>query len=231
MTIGQLLTVWRRQWLIVLLCLAGAAGLGWHVSRPEGVYWSTTPIVIRPPYLSGYYAPLSGITIPLAGVVAGLVNRDAPEIPPSVSPDVSIVDRGLYDGWTVFVPDYGGQWGSNFTDPIIVVQASGPTPEIVSERMEMVIGRIERTLDEIQDEAGVDERWRAEAVRLQATSTVEYARGNRVRSLAGVGALSFIVLICLPPWVERIHGATWRRHSRKRVALKGQKVGSSDSLV
>ena len=119
MTFWDLFALWRRQWIATSLCLLAVLGGGWYLDRSVSeVYWASTSVVIRPPYLRGHLAPLGRDAIPLAGVVEKRHNA-VNHAPPAVSPDVSIVDRGIYDGWVANVPDYGGQWANNFTNPVI----------------------------------------------------------------------------------------------------------------
>jgi hypothetical protein len=167
------------------------------------VYWASSSVVFRPPYLRNHLAPLGGNAIPLAGVVEQRLNAGL-GTPPAVSPDVSIVDRGIYDGWVANVPNYGGQWANDFTSPMIVVQAAGPSPEIVVGRVADVTARITAILAELQDEQDVPAAARVEILSLPPSTVVNQARGVPVRALASAGALGLLMLVMVPFAVDRV---------------------------
>ena len=202
MTFWDLFALWRRQWIATSLCLLAVLGGGWYLDRSVSeVYWASTSVVIRPPFLRGHLAPLGRDAIPLAGVVEKRLNA-VNHAPPAVSPDVSIVDRGIYDGWVANVPDYGGQWANNFTNPVIVVQASGPSPARVEQQIRDVTDQISAILVELQDESGVRATMRAESLPQPPSPIILRSSGLRNRALVAVGLIGLIIMAMGPYGVD-----------------------------
>ena len=121
--------------------------------RSPGVYWASTKVyflvpatVLKPNQL----APDSSAAIGFAGIVMTEING-GPQPRNAISPDVTLVDQGIYDGWSVLLPDTGGQWADNFTESTLIVQASGPTAEIVRTRMNGLIDEITRLVVQRED--------------------------------------------------------------------------------
>jgi len=226
MTIWDLFDLWRRQWVVTLLCVAiGAFGVS-QARNVQTVYWGSTSVVVVAPYLQGYLTPLGGDVIPLAGVVEKLVNTGS-EIPPAVSPDASIIDRGIYDGVVANVPDYGGQWAENYTNPIIVVQASASDPETVVRRIEEKTARIDAILTDLQIDAGVPAAARATNLALPPTPVAVQATGLSSRALITAVALSLLGLLIIPFSADKIAAAYRRLRRPSASATMGQTPGSN----
>ena len=156
MTVGDALGALRRRWPVLLLGLLLTLLACLAVSRTPGVYWSVARVnflapesAIRPNQL----APDDDSTIAFAGIIQTEINGG---VPPrgAVSPDVTLVDEGIYDGWSVRLPDTGGQWATNFADPCLLVQASGPSQGLVQSRMDDLIARIKQLAAQREDAAG-----------------------------------------------------------------------------
>ena len=82
--------------------------------RAPGVYWASTKVYFLVPATAqqpNQLAPDSGNAIAFAGLIQTEINRG---IPPrrATSPEVNLVDEGIYDGWSVFLPNTGGQWAA-----------------------------------------------------------------------------------------------------------------------
>lgn len=214
MTIWGLLALWRRRWIITSLCLVvGVVGVA-QARSVTTVYWGSVSVVIMPPYLKNHLAPLGGDAIPLAGVLEKLVTAGR-YAPPAVNPDVSIVDRGVLDGVVADVPDYGGQWAENYTNPMIVVQASASDPQTVADRISAEVARIDQTLITIQDEARVAKSARATTLALPPTASVSRASGLSNRAFIAAVALMCLSLIAVP------YGCDWLLRQLRGAAKIG----------
>lgn len=226
-TIWDIFALWRRQWAVTLLCVVvGVFGIS-QARHVQTVYWGSTSVVIVAPYLKGYLTPLGGDVIPLAGVLEKLVNTGS-KVPPAVSPDASIIDRGIYDGVVANVPDYGGQWSENYTNPIIVVQAAGPDPEVVARRIEAKTTSIDALLTSLQEQAGVPIDSRATSLALPPTPVAVQATGNPSRALIAAVALSALGLVIVPFAADRL-AAAYRRMRRPGMPDADTHVPGSNS--
>lgn len=227
MTIWDLLALWRRQWVVTLLCVVmGAFGIA-QARNVQTVYWGSTSVVIVAPYLKGYLTPLGGDVIPLAGVVEKLLNSDR-SAPPAVSPDASIIDRGIYDGVVADVPDYGGQWAENYTNPMIVVQASAPDPETVTRRIEEETARIDEILTTLQADAGVSAGAEATSLALPPTPVAVQATGVASRAFLAAVALSILGILIIPFAADRLTAA-YRRRRRPHTPASETQAAESNS--
>jgi hypothetical protein len=185
----------------------------------HGVYWSSVSITLRPPALAHQVVPESSAPIPLAAVVERLVRAEHGG-PPAVSPNLSIVDRGIYDGWTVELPDYGGQWAVNVTSPTLIIQASGSNPRIVVDRISKATARVDQLLDHLQSERGVSAENRVRAERLQPTIDVNYAVGSTTRAMISVAALGGLVGVLGSLAVDRLARSPWDRRRQPSAAAR-----------
>ena len=92
--------------------------------------------------------------IATAGLIERELNTGRRRIP-ATSIDVTLVDQGVYDGEQVRLPNNGGQWATNFDQPILDIQASGPSSAIVQARIGEMVKQIDQILQRRQDDAAV----------------------------------------------------------------------------
>ena len=214
--------------MVTLLCVVmGVLGVA-QARSVQTVYWGSTSVVIVAPYLKGYLTPLGGDVIPLAGVVEKLLNIDS-TAPPAVSPDASIIDRGIYDGVVADVPDYGGQWAENYTSPMIVVQASASDPETVARRIQAETARIEKILTTLQADAGVITDSKATSLALPPTPVTVQATGVACRAFLAAVALSILGILIVPFAADRLTAAYRSRRRRRAPAAEPQAAGSNSA--
>lgn len=213
--------------MVTLLCVAmGAFGVA-QARTVQTVYWGSTSVVIVAPYLKGYLTPLGSDVIPLAGVVEKLLNTDS-DAPPAVSPDASIIDRGIYDGVVADVPDYGGQWAENYTNPIIVVQAAASDPATVTQRIKEETARIDEILTTIQAESGVPAAATVTSLALPPTPVSVQATGVASRAFAAALVLSLLAVVIIPFGADRLTAAYRRRRHNSPVS-EPQTAGSNSA--
>ena len=154
--------------------------------RAPGVYWASTKVYLLVPATAqqpNQLAPDNSAAIPLAGLIQTEINGG---IPPreAISPDVTLVDEGIYDGWSVLLPDAGGQWADDFPESSLIVQASGPSAEVVRSRMYDLIGRITRLVAAREDAAKVPLASRVDFTMSPRAVAVQYSNGHRSRAIA-----------------------------------------------
>jgi len=208
------LDVWRvarRRWWVLLLGIALTAAASYVVQRAPGVYWAYTKVIFLPPLTPGQtnpIAPDSGSVIPLAGIIQDEINDGSPPLG-STGQDVTLVDQGIYDGWSVRLPNSGGQWATNFAEPLLIVQASGPSAEVVQSRMYDLINQITRLVAAREDAAHVALASRIGFAMSPPVVAVQYSNGHRSRAVAIIVLLGVGLSLAACSVVDRV--ATTRR--------------------
>jgi hypothetical protein len=175
-----------RLWaaLVVAVGLLLTVAITYRVVRKPGVYWAQTNVVFLAPVSSLYPNALvtnSDGVISLAGVVGKIVDPDAAAAR-VVSPTVGLVNQGIRHGWSVTLPNDGGQWADNFDKPLLDVQAVGSTAAEVSGTVNRLISQINLTLSGLQAQVP-----RVDRVTTQLSPSqvqVFYDPGRRLRALA-----------------------------------------------
>jgi hypothetical protein len=173
--------------LVGVLCtgLALFAGLS-----DKGVYYTRTQIVFLAPS-SSYYpntlATQSEDIIDTAGAVAKRVTGPGP-VTKYASADVTLIGIGIRNGWSLVVPDTGGQWGTNFESQILNLEIVAPDRATVLQRQTTLLRRVQEELTKLQSErhvAPINEITLTTAPR----STVIYHVGGSKPRMLGMTAL------------------------------------------
>jgi hypothetical protein len=212
-TVESLFSSVRKRWPVLLvgfLLTLVACVVTW---RAPGVYWSSTkvyflvPVTVQQP---NQLAPDNSSAIPLAGLIQTEINEgNSPR--QATSPDVTLVDEGITDGWSVILPDTGGQWAHNFPEPSLIVQASGPTAEVVQSRMSSLIDKITRLVAAREDAANVPTSSRVAFAMSPTAVAVQYSNGHRSRAVVVIGLLG-VGLSLAACWIaDRAFAARRRR--------------------
>lgn len=203
----------RRRWPVMILgmCLTLATCVA--VWRAPGVYWASTRVYFLAPVEDLPTNPFNADkNRPLTFV--GLIQDEMNEGPPPArfaDPNVTLVDEGIDDGWSVRLPDYGGQWASDFRDAVLIVQASGPSQDVVQTRMDRLIERIRQLVTDREDSAGVAPSARITFQMSPPDTAMHYSRGYRSRSIAVILALGLALSVAACEFTERV---TQRRDRR-----------------
>jgi hypothetical protein len=175
-----------RRWaaLVVALGLLLTAVITYRVVRKPGVFWAQANVIFLAPASSLYPNALvtnSDGVISLAGVVGKIVDPDAAAAR-VVSSTVRLANQGIRHGWSVTLPNDGGQWADNFDKPLLDVQAVGSTAAEVSGTVNRLISQINLTLSGLQAQVP-----RVDRVTTQLSPSqvqVFYDPGRRLRALA-----------------------------------------------
>ncbi|SDU50353.1 hypothetical protein [Jiangella alkaliphila] len=203
MTPWELILTMIRRWPVVLAGVLCTGALAFVLVSDDRVYWSRTEVVFLAPTSQLYPNSLNAASEDLiitAGVVAKLVTGpDA--IVKYASPDANLVGIGVLDGWSVKLPDTGGQWAPNFASQVLSVEVVAPDRETLVARQQELIARISQELDTLQREAGVHPVNDITVTVNPETSAVYEIGGSSIRTLAmtailgGGATLSAIVLL------------------------------------
>ncbi|MFB7891623.1 hypothetical protein ACFC1I_05445 [Microbacterium sp. NPDC056044] len=224
MTFWELLAALLRRWPILLVGALCTALAGYAVVSDKGVYFTRTELVFLAPTSSAYPNALrtqSEDIIDLAGVVAKRLIGPG-EVTKFASPDVMLAGLGVRDGWSLGLPDTGGQWGSNFATQELVLDIVAPTRERVEERQEELVGQIMAELHELQRERGVDPINEVTAIVAPQTTIIHHIGGSRPRALAMTSVLGAGVTIGVVILLEhRRRRAMWERDSARGLSRIG----------
>ena len=221
MTIGDVLHVLGRRWWSLVLAVALGAMWVVQVRAAPDVYWATTKVVLQVPatHEGQRLAPTSSSLLALAGVLETAVN-DGHAIPRSAAADVTLIDQGIYDHAQVRVPNYGGQWANNFTEPILIVEAAGYSEDVVRERIDTLITRVEAQLSVFQDASAVPSDKRV-TLFLFPSPPIQRYEGRRSVAIALIGVLTLAGGGCLAVGLDSLLS---RRRRRQSVSSSGSRV-------
>jgi hypothetical protein len=173
----------------VLATLVAAAA----AAHTKGVYYSREQLRFLAPTGEGntntlQLSPRSMVMV--AGAVGQMIDDD--QGPRAASQNVTITGMGISNGWSVTLPNTGGQWANNYTNPYLDVQVAGPSATEVATTMRSLVTRINAALARLQRAQHVA---RVNLIRTQLSSLgsppIYYQRGSRMRAVLAVLALGF----------------------------------------
>ena len=193
----------KRGWVLFVFGLALTAAAVVAIGGTPGVYQSETRVVLSlpPAYQrqspANQIGPTSGRLIPFAVVIETRINNGH-SVRKATSPDVALADEQRYDDWSVHVPDYGGQWASNVTEPVLILQATGPTASVVEVRMNSLIAQVDEQLSELQKAVPPVARVHYVATPTHVVTTYLQGRLSVARAvIAAIGLSISLALTCL----------------------------------
>jgi hypothetical protein len=186
--------------VIVAVCLLGVlitAGFSYRVLHKPGVYLAQVNVLFLPPK-SGFQpnALLSNSEslVSVAGAVGKMVDPDA-TASHIVSPTVNLANEGVRNGYSVSLPNYGGQFANNFDRALLNVQAVGPTAT-------QAVGTAQRLVDEIntrlvawQNDSHVPAVDQIQTALNPAKIQQLYLTGSRVRAGLATAALGLALTV------------------------------------
>ena len=127
------------------------------VSQQPGMFQARVDVLLLLPQSANNpnsYTATTESLIDTAGIVATVLSG-ASGAPLTSSSTVTLAGQGIRDGWSVRLPNSGGQWANNFDRPLLDVQVVGPSHDAVLKRANELVTRIEAELIRRQDRAGV----------------------------------------------------------------------------
>jgi len=211
-TAEDLLHSVRRRWAVMLVGLLLTIVACVPTWRAPGVYWASTKVYFLVPATERYPNQLipSTSAISFAALIEIEVNGGVP-VRQATSADVTLVDEGIYDGWSVLMPDTGGQWADNFEEPTLIVQATGPSAEVVQQRMRSLFDQITALVTAHEDAAHVPAANRVEFTVSPPVVAVQYSNGHRSRALAVIVVLGVLMSLAACAFADRVAGTRRRR--------------------
>lgn len=190
MTLWELVRALIRNWPIVLIGAVLTAGTGFAAANADGSYFTRTELVFLAPTSTLYPNALrtqSEDIIITAGLVAKQVT--GPEkVTKYASPDVTLVGLGVREGWSLRLPDTGGQWATNFATQRLFLDIVGPSEEWVREQQGLLIDEVDHELYALQREWNVDQANDITMITAPESTTIYAVGVNKARAL-GMTAL------------------------------------------
>lgn len=153
MTIWELLRALVRRWYVCLLAGALALGGTYVVRQQDGVYWTRAEVTFLAPTSEinpNVLRVTSSDLIIAAAVVAKRINGNL-VWNKLADPATTLVGQGVRDGWSVRLPDYGGQWSRVYSRQVLDVQVTGPTEQAVRDRLADLFAQIDGELALLQE--------------------------------------------------------------------------------
>ncbi len=199
--------------LIGLLCTVFAAKM---VSQKPGVYFSEVKVTFLAPNSSlnpNSLVAVNDSVIMTARLVGQMVDPKDADGSSVVSPDLTIVNEGIRNGYAVRLPNDGGQWATNFDQSLLDVQVVGPTISGVVARMQSLVSKINGTLAQIQQDRQVAAVNRIRTSVTPAQLPIYYETGSKIRAVAATLVLGLGFTIAAQIWARRFV----RRHNQKRL--------------
>ena len=171
--------------------------------HPEKVYWTSTHVTFLAPFSTANPNTLQVNTdslVTTAGVVAKLVTQGdvGAQV---VSDSVTLADQGIRHGYSVRLPNDGGQWAINYDQPYLDIQAIGTSPPEAATTLRSVVNRIRATLGAVQRAQRVDS-WNLISTQLNPeVPPIRLSTGSRARAvlstlLLGSGLTAAGVVVC-----------------------------------
>ena len=194
-----------RRWaaLVVALGLLLTVTMSYRIVRKPGVFWAQANVIFLPP-ASGLHPNTllnnPGGVITLAGVVGRMVDPTAAGAR-VVSPTVRLVNQGIRHGWSVTLPNDGGQWANNFDKALLDVQAVGSTAAEVNGTVNRLISQIDLTLSRLQAQVPQVDRVTTQLSPSQVQ--LFYDAGRRLRALAASLAVGLAITVIAGVYVRR----------------------------
>jgi hypothetical protein len=180
--------------------------VGVNMAHTRGVFWSRVNVVFLLPRSTlnpNVLQASADSLITLAGAVGKMVSDPESSIK-VVSDSVTLPGEGIKHGYTVRLPNSGGQWANNYTEPLLDVQAVGTTAAEVQSTMTSVVQSIDARLSEMQQAARVDE-FNLVTTRLSPpTPPLYFVRGSRVRAVAATLLLGFGMTVATVVTLSRV---------------------------
>jgi hypothetical protein len=181
----------RWRLVIVALGVCATAATASFVVHSPGVYHQQVDVAfLRPKDQAGRNAFQYGSSnlIRTAGIVGRIVGS-ADAGPGLSSDDATLIGTGATHGFTVRLPNSGGQWAYNFDRPVLDVQVVGRSTEEVAATMATVLAKIDATLLDQQEGLGVRPASMVRTQRIPEIPRMDYSNGSHLRALVLVLAL------------------------------------------
>ncbi|MFF1830868.1 hypothetical protein [Paenarthrobacter sp. NPDC058040] len=229
MTAATFLGILLRRWYVVAIGLVlGLAALG-AIRSSEPVFWTEADVTFLAPEREPAYWISGGSAMTLvefADMVKRRVNQETPAVD-LVLTSGTLYGAGVQQGFSVTLPNNGGQWNKTFSQPVLKVQVVDSSAEKVNEVLANILDRINNATVQLQAEAAV----RGDLISTQTTpskSEVVFGGGTPVTRLKGAAVLEALCLSVTS--VATIYVDRWMVR-RRRLRTQPREVSGEKSRV
>lgn len=196
MTVGVLLQVMLRRWLVVGIGLVLTVSACLLLTAGERAYSSKVDLVFVQPG-TGSVAKASDNVVPSLIDFAGIIQRRVSQEGSPVdlpSSSVTLYGSGVRNGYSITLPNSGTQWTVSYTRPVLVVQAVGNSPDQVRQTLSRVLTQIESTAYALQADEGAPAEKFIVVDRSPSSPEIIDLGSTRLGRMKGIVALSAVGL-------------------------------------
>jgi hypothetical protein len=183
----------KRRWYVPLIGLAATALTMLGVLNHPGVYHAQVEVIFLAPDRAVDINTFEYVTdslIDTAGFVGRSMSGTAAGGSAPVSDAVTLVSEGVEEGYSVRLPNVGGQWAYNFTRPVLDIQVAGSSASEVSAKLDELVRRVNSVLRARELSQGPVDPDNMIRTRLNPPDPgVVYSAGSHLRALAATGLL------------------------------------------
>jgi hypothetical protein len=218
MALLALLGLIRRQFIAMIagLALTGLALFYVHGIHP--IYYAQVNYQLLAPsgeWWINVYQDVTPSLISTAGVLSRTVTDHRRAQP--VSQSVTLLGQGINHGYSVRLPNFGGQWALNFTRPVLNVEVSAGSEEEARQDLNALLKRMDDNLLQMQSHYGAPRRVLITSQLSPRDPQIYRTTGSSSRALGmtmiiGVG-LTIVGSVLLD-----------RRRARRRLAAEATEV-------
>jgi hypothetical protein len=185
MDLWELLAVVRRQRVITAIGALVTIIAVVMVMRTPGVYSIQGNLLLLPPTPEGQANVLQARSSSLIGL-AGVIDRrlnEATSRERSVSESVTLVGEGVTHGYSVRLPNKGGQWNFYYDRPLLDVQVAGRSEAEVEDMFASTVALVDAELQEQQAALGVPAESMVRTQLSPPDPPIRYGTGSKLRAL------------------------------------------------
>jgi hypothetical protein len=220
MTVWDLLRTAGRRWPLVLACALLTVAAAYVVDLDRSLWYTRSEVTFLAPSSRLYPNSLSTTSEGLI-IAAGAIGKEVSgpgKVVKLASPEATLVGLGIREGWSIRLPDTGGQWAGNFTQQQLVIEVIGSDPRLVESRELELIAELRRQLDLWQRDHGVDPVNDITAKVTPEWATLQRVDGNRVRAVGMTGIVGVAATLLVLTAVEKRARRRRAEHERRWVA-------------
>jgi hypothetical protein len=216
MTFSALAVIIRRRWYAAAAVLIiGVLTLG-AVRSLDPVYWTKAEVSFVAAEGQPWYFIQNadvGSLVEFAALVQRRVSS-SPELTDLVVSPGTLYGAGVKHGYSVTLPNRGGQWARSFSRPVLEVQVVGSSAEMVNQQLGVVIEQIKSATVSLQQQAGLSDGL---IYTVTTPASPEIVFGGGTASNRFKGAFTWL---CLAGGLAVLSAVLTDRHLPKRTRMR-----------
>jgi hypothetical protein len=217
-----------RRWLnpaaiVAAVGLVLSFAFAYTMAKEPGLYWTRVQARFMPPDLDASnayrYTPAS-MVLTAAAVGKMMDNSDHARM---ADADALLIGQGVRQGFSVNLPNTGGQWANQFVSPYLDVQVVDSSAEAVTAKTRSLIAQIAADLVWLQDQGGASQNYR---ITIQTSPlAVSYSKGSSGRAgLVGLFVGLGVTYACvrIASYDRRPRGAHYVQHPSVAARMRNR---------